>query len=192
MRADDDGAGAARRCTRASSPTATPTRRSPASATSTSAPRTAPPPSARCSAPWMRAPAPAGPALVAMNERLLAPRRRPAGLPARDVGRVGAGERQRGLLARHLRRACAPTSRCCRSAVGPTSTASRSRAPPSTTCSSRCSGCGPGRRRLLPPRPALPRVAGRRHRAGGGRTAGAGRPGGYFELEYATPVPLFA
>ena len=49
---------------------------------------------------------------------------------------------------------------------------------------------GPGRVAFCHHDPLFPGLPRRRHRAGGGRPAGAGRPGGYFELEYATPFPI--
>ena len=90
------------------------------------------------------APAPAGPALIAMNEScsrhdggqlayLLMTRRR-----------FGAGQRRARATGAASSTACAPTSPCSPSVAGPTSTASPSRAPRSSSCSSRCSGCAPG------------------------------------------------
>ena len=121
-------------------------------------------------------PPPAGPALVRDERGVLCARRRPARLSADDGRWLRPGERQRGLLARHLRRAASgrgpPLARGQaerrRGAVPGFLGSVHARAgaaPPTRT------GC------LLPPRPALPGIAGRGHRCRRRRAPRARRRG---------------
>ena len=120
------------------------------------------------------APEPAGPALVAMNERCS---RHDGGQLAYLLTTAGGSMLVSGSAGywRGIFDGLRPDVACCPSAEGPTSTASRSRAravriharagaAPSST---------PGR--VLPPRPAVPRPAGRRHRACRGGPGGPRR-----------------
>ena len=136
------------------------------------------------------APAPAGPALVAMNEVCS---RHDGGQLAyllMTSGGLSAGERQRGLLAGPLRRACGPTSRCSPSGVGPMWTANPSRAPPSTSCSSRCSASAPGGSPSATTTRCSPGCPGVDIGPAAAALQAPGAPAGYFELEYATPLPI--
>ena len=183
-------AGAARRCTRACSPTATPTRRSPCLGDLDVSAQDRAATVAALFGAMDAAPAPAGPALIAMNEVCS---RHDGGqlayLLMTSNGSVlvsGSAGYWRGIFD-GLRPDVALLSLGGRPNVDGEPFQGSSVDFMLEQVQRLASRAG----RLLPPRPALPRA---RPASDIGPAAAAlsvpGAAGGYFELEYATPVPI--